>query len=361
MSAAVRTLPGEAEAPRNQWYVIAFGHEVTRTPLRRSILGDPIVLFRTESGKPVALFDRCPHRGMRLSNGGTVIGESIQCNYHGLQFGEHGRCVKVPSGGAVPQVMRVQPYRLVEMWEWIWIWAGDADSADESLIPDHRVLGLTDPDLHAYPGLLLEMEANYLYAHENLVDATHITYLHHGVVDSGNVAAHPFTTHIDGSAVTTVRRFHDEAIAPFQKMSYGLRCEVVDRELTLTSHAPHLAVVNEHYHEKGIENPRDLIARLVVPVTPATTTTCYQFVAVVRSTPVNIEPLREGLRSFLNEDVVALGDIQKLFDSLPLEQRRIEISIAADAPGIRTRRIIEKMILDERSSSHSNHFETATP
>lgn len=89
-------------------------------------------------------------------------------------------------------------------------------------------------------------------------------------------------------------------------MSYGLRCEVVDREMTLTSHQPHLAVVNEHYHETGIENSRDLVARLAEPVTPAANTTCYQFVAVVRSTPAQIDALREGVRSFLNEDLVAL-------------------------------------------------------
>ncbi len=348
MNPQVTTLPGEAEAPRNQWYVIAFSKDVTRTPFRRSILGDPIVLYRTESGSPRALFDRCPHRGMRLSNGGAVIGDAIQCNYHGLQFGPDGRCVKVPSGGAVPQVMRVHSYPVVEIWDWIWIWPGDPAKADESLIPDHHALGLTDPAFHAYSGLLLEMDANYLYAHENLVDATHITYLHHGVVDSGNVAAHPFTTEIDGRTVRTVRRFKDEPVAPFQKMSYGLRCDIVDRELPLSSHAPSLTVINEHYHEKGIPDPKDLIARLVVPVTPATTTTCYQFVAVVRSVPVDTTHLWEGLRSFLVEDVVALGDIQALFDSLPLDQRRTEISIAADAPGIRTRRIIEKMIVDER-------------
>jgi phenylpropionate dioxygenase-like ring-hydroxylating dioxygenase large terminal subunit len=348
MSLAEKMLPGEAAAPRNEWYVIAFGNEVTRTPVRRSILGDPIVLYRTEGGTPVALFDRCPHRGMRLSNGGTVIGEAIQCNYHGLQFGSNGQCVKVPSGGAVPKVMRVRRYPLVQVWDWIWIWAGDPEKADPSRIPDHRALGLTDPALNSYSGLSLEMEANYLLAHENLVEATHITFLHHGFVDSGNVAATPFTTEVNGREVTTVRRFRDERVAPYQKTAYGLRCEVVDRELTLTSHAPQLAVVTETYHEKGIDNPRDLIARLVIPVTPASRTKCYQFVAAVRSVPTETEGLFEGLRSFLVEDVVALGDIQQLFDSLPPEQARVEISIASDGPAIRTRRIIEKLISAER-------------
>jgi phenylpropionate dioxygenase-like ring-hydroxylating dioxygenase large terminal subunit len=348
MSTTIKMLPGEAEAPRNQWYVIAFGNEVTSTPLSRSILGDPIVLYRTESGAPVALFDRCPHRGMRLSNGGQVVGEAIQCNYHGLQFGARGQCVKVPSGGGVPKALRVRSYPLVELWDWIWIWGGDPDKADPSLIPDHQRLGLCDPALQAYSGLFLQMEANYLLAHENLVEATHISFLHHGFIDTGNVAGHPFSTAVEGFNVSSVREFRDEPVHPYQRMAYGVRGEVVDRELRLTSYAPSLAVVNETYQEKAIENPRRFVARLVVPVTPATRTRCYQFVAVVRTLPTKTEGLFEGLRAFLTEDVVALGDIQQLFDSLPVDQKTVEVSIASDAPAIRTRRIIEKLISAER-------------
>jgi vanillate O-demethylase monooxygenase subunit len=169
-------------------------------------------------------------------------------------------------------------------------------------------------------------------------------------VDSGNVAAHPFTTEVEQHRVTTVRRFRDEPVHPYQKISYGLTSGTVDRELTLTSYAPNLTVVNEDYHEKGIDNPRDFTSRLVVPVTPANRTHCYQFFTTVRSVPAQTEGLFEGLRSFLMEDVVALGDLQRLFDLLPAEQRSIEISIASDGPAIRTRRIIEKMISRERET-----------
>ena len=73
----IEIVPGRAPFPRNQWYVAAFGSEVTREPMHRMLFGDPVVLFRTESGAPVASFDRCPHRGMRLSNGGKLVGDAI--------------------------------------------------------------------------------------------------------------------------------------------------------------------------------------------------------------------------------------------------------------------------------------------
>ena len=350
MAGSIRLTPGDAEAPRDQWYVIAFSNEVTRAPRARMIMGDPVVLYRREDGTPIALFDRCPHRGMRLSNGGKLIDDAIQCNYHGLQFGPDGMCRRIPSGGSISNQMRVQSYPVVEIWNWIWIWPGDPAKADPNLIPDHHALGLTDPSLHAYSGLMLEMECNYLHAYENLNEASHVSFLHHGFIDTGNVAAHPFREEAAEDRVSTVREFKDEPVFPYAKISYGLKSDVVDRQLTLTAIAPTLTIVSERYQEKAVENPRELLVRLVVPVTPATHKKCYQFVAAVRTVPAEPAPLFEGLRGFLHEDQVALADVQELFDSLEPEQR-VEVSVKADNPAWRTRRMLEAMIKKERASS----------
>ena len=70
---------------RNYWYVAATDAEISRKPLGRMILGDPIVLFRAEDGTPVAFEDRCPHRHLPLSMG-KLVGDTLQCLYHGLRF-----------------------------------------------------------------------------------------------------------------------------------------------------------------------------------------------------------------------------------------------------------------------------------
>lgn len=356
MSRKIKLVAGEAEAPRNQWYVIAFGNEVTSEPLARSIMGEPVVLYRQEDGTPVALFDRCPHRGMRLSNGGKVIDDTLQCGYHGLQFGADGSCVEVPSGGAITKMMCVKSYPLKEVWDFLWIWPGDPSKADPSLIPDHHELGVTDPSLYSYSGLFLEMKCNYLHAYENLVDATHISYLHHGFIDTGNVAAHPFVKEVTDNQVSTIRNFTDEPVFPYAKMSYGLNCDVVDRQLKLIAMVPYLTIVSETYQEKNIENPRKLLARLVVPVTPATDKTCYQFVTAVRTLPTEPEALFEGLLSFLEEDQVALADIQKLFDALPSELR-VEAHVKSDNPALHVRRMIEKLITVENEDLNEDFME----
>src|SRR5688500_11580714 len=54
---------------RNAWYVAAFDYEVGRQLLARTILDQRLVFYRTRSGQPVALEDRCAHRFLPLSKG----------------------------------------------------------------------------------------------------------------------------------------------------------------------------------------------------------------------------------------------------------------------------------------------------
>ena len=106
---------------RNFWYVAACGHEVTRNPLGRVILGEPIVFFRREDGTPVALEDRCAHRGYPLSKG-RLDGDLLVCGYHGLRYDTAGACVGVPSQPNVPYGVCVRAYPVREASPFVWIW-----------------------------------------------------------------------------------------------------------------------------------------------------------------------------------------------------------------------------------------------
>ena len=86
---------------RNCWYAAAWNHEVTATPLARTFLDEPVVLYRAQDGAVVALEDRCCHRSLPLSMG-RVIGDNLQCGYHGLMYGPDGVCIEVPGQSLVP-------------------------------------------------------------------------------------------------------------------------------------------------------------------------------------------------------------------------------------------------------------------
>jgi phenylpropionate dioxygenase-like ring-hydroxylating dioxygenase large terminal subunit len=57
---------------RNCWYVVAWDHEIPAEGLfARTVIGEPLLLFRTAGGDVVALEDRCCHRLARCPRGGA--------------------------------------------------------------------------------------------------------------------------------------------------------------------------------------------------------------------------------------------------------------------------------------------------
>jgi vanillate O-demethylase monooxygenase subunit len=352
MAAKVRMVPGMADYPRNHWYVIAFSHEVGRELLHRECLGDPVVLYRTENGEAVAMLDRCPHRGMPLSMG-KLIGDVVQCGYHGFEYDCTGKCLKVPSQDAVPGTMRLHRYPLVEKWQWLWIWMGDPALADEGLIPDHREIGLEDPALGSEPYFILPIEANYLLALENLVDATHITYLHAGNFDTGGVAGVPARLEQHGTLVRMIREMKNELVSPMVKQMLSMKGDRMDRSLILDNYSLSLFVVRFIFSEPDYPETGERVSNLLIAVTPTGPKGVNQICAMAQ-TVLDTRPGRiEELRSVLCQDKVALEAIQRTFDQLGPE-RCEEYSVKSDANSLRTRRIIADMIEKERTAADSN-------
>jgi vanillate O-demethylase monooxygenase subunit len=198
---------------RNAWYVAAWDHEITRSLKRRIVLDEPVVLFRTESGKPVALEDRCCHRQAPLSMG-KLVGNVVHCPYHGLQFDSTGKCIKVPSQDMVPASARVRAFPVVEKNHWIWIWMGDPAKADPARIEDFHFL---DDPAWRFGGNYLHVESNYLLLVENLLDTTHLPFLHPDTLGTDAFARSEFEVSREGDRVTVARWLMNELPAPFHK------------------------------------------------------------------------------------------------------------------------------------------------
>ena len=159
---------------RNCWYVAAEAGEVTRAPLARLLLGAPVVMFRREDGRAVALEDRCCHRRAPLSKG-RVIGDRLQCGYHGFTFDASGACVAIPGQERVPAGLGIGAYPLVERHGFLWIWMGEAAKADPARIPDfHRNADPGWKTVHSR----LPIAAHYQLVVENLIDLSHVGFVH---------------------------------------------------------------------------------------------------------------------------------------------------------------------------------------
>jgi phenylpropionate dioxygenase-like ring-hydroxylating dioxygenase large terminal subunit len=89
------------ELLRDMWYFAATSAELKPgAQFRREILGEPVMLARTEAGEAFALRDICPHRAVPLSAGrqlGANGGATIECPYHGWRYGTDGVCRLIPS------------------------------------------------------------------------------------------------------------------------------------------------------------------------------------------------------------------------------------------------------------------------
>ncbi len=167
---------------KNCWYVIAWDHEIPPEQANgqiftRTVLGEPIVVYRAKTGsgsKLVALADRCCHRGAPLSKG-RVEGDNLRCGYHGLLFDPSGQCIEVPGMDSAPPKACVKQYPVVEKNKWVFVWMGEPEKADVAMLPDNYSNG--SPEWRNLPGYL-HYDTNYLLICDNLLDFSHLSYVH---------------------------------------------------------------------------------------------------------------------------------------------------------------------------------------
>jgi phenylpropionate dioxygenase-like ring-hydroxylating dioxygenase large terminal subunit len=175
------------KALRNTWYVAAWDFEVEPGKiLARRLLNEAVILYRDEGGGPLAAADRCPHRLAPLS-AGRLEGGALRCMYHGLLFDSGGRCIDVPGQAHISPNLKLKTYPVVERDRLIWIWMGDAALADPSLIPDAHWLAA--PDWRAKPGYIHYDRANYVTIMDNLLDFSHLGFVHENTLGGGRVSA----------------------------------------------------------------------------------------------------------------------------------------------------------------------------
>jgi vanillate O-demethylase monooxygenase subunit len=165
---------------KNAWYAAMWGDDLAPGAIvPRTIVGEPLALYRREDGSPVALFDRCPHRFAPLTWGKLLPNDRVQCGYHGLEYSSSGTCVHNPFGnGNIPPAAIVRSFPIVEKYRMLWVWPGDAPP-DHDAIPDFSVIDRALPQ-HVAKLDHINVAAHYMLLVDNLLDPSHTSYLHAG-------------------------------------------------------------------------------------------------------------------------------------------------------------------------------------
>ena len=161
------------------WHPIATSAELRARPLARTLMGRPIVAFRTPDG-PAVLVDRCPHRNFPLSRG-TVRDGEIECPYHGWRFAADGRCTLTP-GAAAAARHAAEALPAIERAGAIWTTLAKSPSAAPNLPHPVGVAGFD-----SFWWAVRPSRARLIDAVENLLDPAHPHFLHAGIVRSATV------------------------------------------------------------------------------------------------------------------------------------------------------------------------------
>jgi len=337
---------------RNAWYVAALGTELTGPPVARTFLNEAVVLFRDAQGRAAALEDRCCHRAAPLSMG-EVTPKGLMCGYHGLVFDGHGTCVDIPGQTQIPPAARVRAYPVAERDGFVWIWMGDPARASEDTIV--RFQHGQDSTTWPFAQGMISVKANYVLVLDNLMDLTHLSYLHRhsigGAPEDDRQAQVTSTRTPTGSKYL---RLTERAAAPKTfGQKYGLT-GYVDRWQELEFVAPAIVLQSSGADEsgKGIidkgvrEGPHQ--GRVLHAPTPETEASTHYFFMTAR---------RNGGISSQND---LLADTYKIFaediSMIEKQQERLTgfdmdrlIDIRSDVARIHMVRALKQMIADENA------------
>lgn len=253
-------------ALRHCWQPVARVQDLEQGPQRVVLLGETLAVFLTESGKPAVVADRCAHRGASLSMG-KVEGESIQCPYHGWEWGGgDGACTRIPSlpdQGQIPPRARIPAFPVREQWGLVW-------TVLEEPLAELPTLPWFDAEEWTWGhGTPFELPVSFGLMIENFRDVAHFAFVHEATLGAMPEVIEPLEPECNGLEVTLRRKVEwgDDAAAVWgalREMHYHViapnftstRILTVDGERCLL-HAARAISATESAHywiEGGLEN-----------------------------------------------------------------------------------------------------------
>lgn len=331
---------------KNTWYMLAWASELGEAPLSRTLLDTPIVLFRDPASQNlVALHDRCPHRFAPLSRGKVSDGR-IACPYHGLEFNAQGQCVRNPAASVVPAAAKVRSFPVVAHEQAIWIWMGDPALADPARLPHvpHHARG--DRMVTGYTRTL----ADYRLFCDNLMDLSHVTFLHPGI---GGPSYQPKLRSWETENGDVVAEFLVARMANV----YGL--DVINSPEVRHIDTIRWMAPSAHYllSQTGPADSDEVQVEVSAShiLTPETATTSHYFWSSTAPGDMPFDLLSEGLhQAFDHEDKPMMEAVQERMGKADLFELD-PVLLPNDVAAVRMRRRLTSLIAAESDTASATH------
>ncbi|MGE3709167.1 MAG: Rieske 2Fe-2S domain-containing protein [Hyphomicrobiaceae bacterium] len=341
---------------RNAWYVAAWAQELEAGKLlSRTILGEPVVIYRADDGSPAALEDRCPHRFAPLSMGKVIKGDKVQCPYHGLELDSSGACTHNPHGAKnIPSRAKVTSYTLVEKHQALWIWMGDAALADPGRIPDFTVLDAV-PEYCSTKLDKIEVAADYKLIIDNLLELSHTCYLQAGTLGNADTIDSSIDVEMDGDDIIVSRLATDAAAPGMMSMMWPGHPGKVDVFTRMRWMAPTTMKLFTGICEMGRPWESGTGIHALHLLTPETEHSTHYFFTAVRfglkiNDPVQNREIQEKIGkmrryAFTVEDAPVIEAQQRIIDQA---NRTLDpVILSVDAGTVRFRRAIDRLVAAE--------------
>ncbi len=333
---------------RDAWYAVARADEISAKPLARTLFGAPMVLFRDSAGAAVVLSEVCPHKSAPLSLG-EVIGDHIQCPYHGLMFERSGACVHVPGQQQIPASLRVASWPCAESLGLVWAWPGEP-ARITGAPPGHARHGAAGwTCLHGTPLIFPAAIERVL---DNLVDPAHTSFVHRRTIGGSDAADVPLLVSENAEQIVVQRWIDGSEPVPVMRRHGGFEAKV-DRWQVYALHLPNLSVVDFGAVPAGTardEASRDRHYRThsFAALTPRDAHSTHYFWLVLRNfapgdAAVSAEMEAAYLATFA-EDMELLERIEKIRG---VGEAPPETLLAIDGGTVRLRRALAARLADE--------------
>ncbi len=338
---------------KNAWYVAAWADELADGPIERMITGEAVVLWRQDNGEPAAVAAFCSHRRLSLARG-RVAGDRIVCGYHGLEFAADGTCVHVPCQHAVPKGADLRAYRVVQRYGLVWIWMGEAALADPANIITIAEWG--SPAWGYNRGAAMVYDCNYLLITDNLLDPSHVAWVHPTSFGGSSCEAVPMRIREAASGYTVSRWILDAPVTPFYRDLVPFTGHA-DRLQHYEVRYPALAVIKAVFvpaGQGGDDTRSDwgqdaFLMDSYNFITPETEGRSRYYWFQLRNVRPDDAALSEAMSAAVlaafSEDLAVLNEVQRGMDACP----QSPISIATDAGPLRFRHRLAHLIATENS------------
>lgn len=340
---------------KNVWYVAGFAHELAQQPfVARTFLGQPVVMFQTADGTVSALHDVCPHRLMPLSKGRRV-GDELQCGYHGMKFNTQGACTDIPGQTQIPAKACTQIYPLVARHGLLWIWLGQADLADEALIPDVH----WNDDPHWTPSIgYHHIDCDFRLVNDNLLDLSHESYVHLRTIgneEEESIANYPLQVTIEGDRLIRAHRDMPN-IDPPPFFAMILQHEgPINRWQTAINLIPGINMTDVGVYPIEKTKPEAHMMHVMHLLTPETEKSTHYFWTIVRNfdlgNPDLTDRIQKAIAATFDEDKIVLEIQQKQLDTLGHAVPNVAIRL--DEAAIRARRLLDQQVRRELADNRS--------